>query len=186
MIVKLPGDTSLPLAQGSSPTQALVVNDRPYIYNVNFSSAGRCRLSSSSNLNGELRANAEQPLPASEFGSAPVFGLELLGRPRVARQLCIGAPTASKVGVLYLERSGRSRVRAGRAELTARWSVGSAPIVTALASTPIMESKGSNRPRRSTTRAIPRILSRSRPRPCAGLARCSRSRSSRADNSSMR
>lgn len=95
----LPSDTTFPLPAGTAPTQALVANDGPFVFNLNLEDT----LDSwQLQPNGELRANPAQSLPLAEFGNDPVLGKDVsvgLWANPVARQLYVGFSTANKIGV---------------------------------------------------------------------------------------
>ncbi|MBV8091820.1 MAG: beta-propeller fold lactonase family protein [Acetobacteraceae bacterium] len=96
-IVQLSDDTTINLVQGTSPSQALTKNDRPFVFDALFlgGSLASYRLFPS----GELLANPSQPLPASEaVGGTPPLPLGLWAN-SAARQLYVGFVTVNKVGV---------------------------------------------------------------------------------------
>ena len=103
-LVEFPTDTTIPLAAGSAPSQALTANDRPFIFDAQFLGG---RLASYRLLpNGRLLANPPQPLPASESvgGTAPL-PLGLWTNPD-ARQLYVGFVTVNKIGVYTWDEDG--------------------------------------------------------------------------------
>ena len=96
-IVEEPTDTNLNLEAGSSPTQALTTNNRPFVFDALLfgGSLASYRLFP----DGRLIANPPQPLPASEaVGSTPPLPLGLWANPN-ARQLYVGFASVNKVGV---------------------------------------------------------------------------------------
>jgi 6-phosphogluconolactonase (cycloisomerase 2 family) len=96
-IVEEPTDTNLDLGTGSSPTQALTANNRPFVFDAELFAASLAsyRLFP----DGRLIANPLQPLPASEaVGNTPPLPLGLWANPD-ARQLYVGFASVNKVGV---------------------------------------------------------------------------------------
>jgi 6-phosphogluconolactonase (cycloisomerase 2 family) len=96
-IFEEPTDTTINLPVGTSPTQPLMTNDRPFVFDAQVlaGSLASYRLYP----DGRLVANPAQPLPASEaLPGIPVLPLGLWAHP-VARQLYVGFATANKLGV---------------------------------------------------------------------------------------
>jgi 6-phosphogluconolactonase (cycloisomerase 2 family) len=96
-IVEEASNTNFDLPLGSSPTQALTANDRPFVFDALLfaASIASYRLYP----DGRLVANPPQPLPASEnVGDVPALPLGLWANPN-ARQLYVGFASVNKVGV---------------------------------------------------------------------------------------
>ena len=117
-IVEFPANITSPLPVGSAPSQALTANDRPFVFDAEFLGG---RLASYRLFpNGQLLANAPQPLPASEsVGSTAPLPLGLWANPD-ARQLYVGFVTVNKLGVYTWDEDGvpifeRTVANSGRA-----------------------------------------------------------------------
>jgi len=117
-IVQFATDTTIDLPVGSSPSQALTANDRPFVFDAEFLAGllGTYRLFP----DGTLIANPPQALPASAaVGGTPAKPLGLWASPD-ARQLYVGFVTVNKVGVYTFDDDGvpifeRAVPNAGRA-----------------------------------------------------------------------
>jgi hypothetical protein len=94
-MVQLPTDTTIPLPQGSSPSQALTANDAPFVFDAEF--LGGTLASYQLSPDGKLRASARQTV-STTVGNAAALPLGLWANP-VARQLYVGLVTVSEVGV---------------------------------------------------------------------------------------
>jgi len=96
-IVQFPDDTTIALPQGSSPSQALTTNDRPFVFDAEF--LGGKLASYQLSPDGRLRANAPGAIPAAaNTGNTAALPLGLWANPD-ARQLYVGLVTVNKVGV---------------------------------------------------------------------------------------
>ena len=103
-IVKFPADTTISLSVGSTPSQALTANNRPFVFDAHF--LGGRLASYRLSPNGLLVANPPQPLPASEsVGATAPLPLGLWANPN-ARTLYVGFVTVNKLGVYTWDEDG--------------------------------------------------------------------------------
>ena len=103
-IVRLSTDTTIDLPQGSSPSQALTTNDRPFVFDAEF--LGGMLASYQLSPDGTLRANPPEAIPSSaNVGGTAALPLGLWANPN-ARQLYVGLVTVSEVGVFTWDDSG--------------------------------------------------------------------------------
>ncbi|MBV8592594.1 MAG: beta-propeller fold lactonase family protein [Acetobacteraceae bacterium] len=119
-IIQLPGDTTINLVQGTSPSQALAKNIRPFVFDalifnpecnrVPPLSSPPCTPGSLASYklfpSGQLVANPPQLLPASEaVNGIPPIPLGLWANP-AARQLYVGFTSVEKLGVYTWDANG--------------------------------------------------------------------------------
>jgi 6-phosphogluconolactonase (cycloisomerase 2 family) len=103
-IVESLNDTTIALPQGSSPSQALTTNDRPFVFDAEF--LGGKLASYQLSPSGKLRANTPEAIPAAaNVGNTAALPLGLWANP-VARQLYVGLVTVSEVGVFTWDDDG--------------------------------------------------------------------------------
>jgi 6-phosphogluconolactonase (cycloisomerase 2 family) len=98
-------DSTIPLAQGSSPSQALISPDSHHLFGADF--LGGLLQSFVLRAGGHLSQNTPQGLPASEFigSTAPRLPLGLATHPTLPL-LYVGFVTISRVGVYAYDEKG--------------------------------------------------------------------------------
>jgi hypothetical protein len=101
-LIPIPQST-VPVAPGSSPTQALTVPSLPLVFGTEF--FGGLVESFVVESNGRLLRNPPQPVPASEFGNAPRLPLGLATHPLLP-VLYVGFVPVSRIGVYRFDAAG--------------------------------------------------------------------------------
>ncbi len=100
------GDSTVPVAMGSSPSQALVSPNRHFVFGADF--FGGLIQSFRIQPGGTLEINNPQTIPASEFlgGMAPTYVLGLATHPTWP-VLYVGYVALHTVGIYYYDSQGR-------------------------------------------------------------------------------
>ncbi len=98
-------DSTIPLEQGASPSQALISPNNRFVFGADF--MGGLLQSFVLKPNGHLKQNVPQGLPASEFlgSTAPRFPLGLAAHP-TRPLLYVGFVTISRIGVYSYDARG--------------------------------------------------------------------------------
>ena len=98
--------STVSVALGSAPSQALVVSGTNLLFGVDF--LGGLMQSFKFDYEGRLHQRLPVPLPASEFGPAPRVALGIINHPREPF-IYAGFPAASRLGVFRFDEQGHLR-----------------------------------------------------------------------------